>query len=161
MLHVNSRAIIERTRKENYQILIQTRVKRDEPLTYELPGGRIEPYESLTAALIREVKEETGLDITRIEGVEARVDTADSNPDFIVECLEPFAAYQTLRGPIDSVGFYFRCQAEGELLQEGDQTRGPIWIDVDRLAEMLDEDPLQFSDVDRAGLTFYVKNRQG
>ncbi|WP_235441385.1 NUDIX domain-containing protein [Paenibacillus sp. IHB B 3415] len=34
---------------------------------FELPGGRIEPFESLIQALIREVKEETGLDVYEID----------------------------------------------------------------------------------------------
>ncbi len=33
---------------------------------YELPSGKVEPGEALDAALAREVKEETGLDLDRI-----------------------------------------------------------------------------------------------
>lgn len=157
MFYVNSRAIIERNHNQNQEILIQNRVKADEPQSYELPGGRIEPYESLTDALIREVKEETGLTIINIEGTETRIDTEDISPDFVVECIKPFAAYQTIKGPVDSVGFYFRCQAKGELLEAGDQTINPEWVEVDKIQTMLEEDPLQFSDIDRAGLIYYFK----
>jgi 8-oxo-dGTP diphosphatase len=34
---------------------------------YELPSGKVDPGESLDAALIREVKEETGLDVASID----------------------------------------------------------------------------------------------
>ncbi len=35
---------------------------------FELPSGKVEPGEDLDAALVREVKEETGLDVTEISG---------------------------------------------------------------------------------------------
>lgn len=75
MFYVNSRAIIEREKGNTTEIVIQTRNKPPETLRYELPGGRIEPYESLAAALTREEKEETGLDIISIEGMDSKIDT--------------------------------------------------------------------------------------
>ena len=42
--------------------LMQNRVKEDW-LGYTLPGGHVEPGESITLSVIREIKEETGLDI--------------------------------------------------------------------------------------------------
>ena len=44
------------------EILLQNRVKKDWQ-GYTLPGGHIEPGESFVDAVIREMKEETGLDI--------------------------------------------------------------------------------------------------
>lgn len=44
------------------EILLQNRIKKDWR-GYTLPGGHIEPGESITKAVIREMKEETGLDI--------------------------------------------------------------------------------------------------
>jgi len=114
MFYVNSRAIIERYIDGELEIVMQTRTKPNELLRMELPGGRIEPYESLIDALRREVKEETGLDLLEIEGEELRVDTVGINMEFEVECLKPFAAYQTVKGPVDSVGYYFRCKAKGD-----------------------------------------------
>ena len=42
------------------QILLQDRVKEDWN-SYTLPGGHVEPGESIVAAVIREIQEETGL----------------------------------------------------------------------------------------------------
>ncbi|TCZ80968.1 NUDIX hydrolase [Paenibacillus albiflavus] len=158
MFYVNSRAIIERDYKGHKQIVIQTRNKPGEPLTIELPGGRIEPFESLTVALRREVKEETGLDIVEIEGEDTRIDTSNVNPDFAVECMKPFGAYQTIKGPIDSVGYYFRCKAEGELVPIGDQTENVRWINTSELAAIVQNDPKQFSRIDLAGIIYYLKH---
>lgn len=44
------------------KILLQNRVKKDWQ-GYTLPGGHIEPGESFVDAVVREMKEETGLDI--------------------------------------------------------------------------------------------------
>ncbi|WP_028552594.1 NUDIX domain-containing protein [Paenibacillus sp. UNC451MF] len=158
MFFVNSRAIIERNQGTGTEIVIQIRNKPGEPQRWELPGGRIEPYESLIRALRREVKEETGLTVVEIEGESTYVDTSNMNPDFVVECIRPFAAYQTVVGSIDSVGYYFRCKAEGELLDQGDDTLSIRWISVEELRQSFAEDPLQFSNVDRAGILYYLKN---
>jgi len=158
MFLVNSRAIIERTLNGLIEIVVQTRNKPDGPQRIELPGGRIEQYESLVKALIREVKEETGLDVVEIEGEDTRIDTIGIDPSFEVECIQPFGVYQTIKGPFDSVGVYFRCKAQGDLLISGDETKNPRWITIDELMQLMNDDPLQFSDVDRAGILFYLKN---
>ena len=44
------------------EILLQNRIKKDWQ-GYTLPGGHIEPGESFVDGVIREMKEETGLDI--------------------------------------------------------------------------------------------------
>ncbi|GGA24078.1 NUDIX hydrolase [Paenibacillus physcomitrellae] len=157
MFYVNSRAIIERFSGDETEIILQRRTKPDSLFKLELPGGRIDPFESLIEALIREVKEETGLDISKIEDVETRVDTAGMNPAFEVECLKPFAAYQTIKGPVDSVGLYFRCQATGNLLEIGDDTSEIKWMNVKEVRDLFRQDPLGFSDVDRAGIKYYLK----
>ena len=155
-MHVNARAIIERSTPGGLEIVVQVRNKPYEGGKWiELPGGRVEEFESLVHALRREVREETGLVITSIEGLETRIETDD--PDTCVECLQPFAVYQTIRGPVDSMGVYFRCQAEGELMMTGDETEGMQWMLVQRAAELLEMDAHRVSWVDRAGLKFYLQ----
>ncbi len=50
--------------QDGNRILLQNRVKEDWK-GYTLPGGHVEPGESFVDAAIREMKEETGLDIIR------------------------------------------------------------------------------------------------
>ena len=45
------------------EVLLQNRVKKDWQ-GYALPGGHVEPGESIVDAVVREMKEETGLTIT-------------------------------------------------------------------------------------------------
>ena len=68
-----------------------------------------------------------------------------------------FAVYQTLHGPVDSLGIYFRCRAEGQLLEAGDETRDLRWMSVSEIARLMNDAPEQFSFVDRAGLDFYIR----
>jgi 8-oxo-dGTP pyrophosphatase MutT (NUDIX family) len=154
-MYVNARAIIERETPSGIEILVQTRVKPHEGgVSIELPGGQVREYESLVGALRREVREETGLTVTHVEGLNARVEARGQ--DTCVECLSPFAAYQTTAGPVDSMGVYFRCRAEGDLLDIGDDAEGARWVSLPQVAEWLERAPDTLSWVDRAGMLFYL-----
>src|SRR5271154_4901651 len=63
-------AIIERVHDGEIEVLIQTRWKPERDAkysgTFEIPAGWIDYYENVYDALKREVKEETGLNVTEI-----------------------------------------------------------------------------------------------
>lgn len=152
MIHVNVRAIIEREQEGETRYLIQYRTKPGEG-GYELPGGRIDPYESMLHALAREVREETGLQITHVYGAESRVSITSGA--FEVECIQPYAAYQTTKGPVDSFGVYFRCIAEGAVLETGDDTADIHWASREQLRKLIDAG--NFGPVDTSAVEMLLK----
>jgi 8-oxo-dGTP diphosphatase len=152
---VNARAIIQRDRDGAREVYLQYRAKPGEPRVLELPGGRIEEFESIGAALQREVYEETGLDVSVVEPTSAhRVTAATSSTE--VECISVYAAYQTTKGPIDSIGFYFLCTAEGDEIG-GDESERGSWFTLDHIAKLLNESPERLSWVDHGGLKVHLK----
>jgi 8-oxo-dGTP diphosphatase len=154
-MYVNVRAIIERNVKGKQCILLQIRDKPNQPKRYELPGGCLEEYEPLISCLAREIAEETGMNLIKVIGEESRIKT--NLDDTEVECVRPFSTYQTLKGPVDSIGIYFRCLTSGEPIAHGDGTKDAQWVDIRTLEHMIDSNPKRFDWVDITGLTYYVE----
>jgi 8-oxo-dGTP pyrophosphatase MutT (NUDIX family) len=157
-IYVNARAIIERETESGTEILLQIRSRTGEPERWELPGGQIDPFEPVVRALEREILEETGLTLTLVENQDAR--RVHENDDATVETFEPFFAYQTLRGPVDSLGFYFRCQVSGELVKSGDAAKEPSWFSVDKIERLMNENRDCFDWLTQAAIERYMNWRQ-
>jgi 8-oxo-dGTP diphosphatase len=60
---VATKAIIFNTKLEKYLVLKKSDIEDINPNTFDMPGGRIKFGEKLEEAVIREAKEETGLDV--------------------------------------------------------------------------------------------------
>jgi 8-oxo-dGTP diphosphatase len=58
--------------KGKYLFLLRSAKDNVRPLEWDIPGGGIEPGESKKEALIREVKEETGLDISSCRAIQIK-----------------------------------------------------------------------------------------
>jgi|SRR5690625_1352513 len=159
MMFVNARAIIERQTDEGIEVLLQIRDKPNEPQAWELPGGRIEEYESIVKALTREVYEETGLHVIAIKDDMSRHVLSTSYSS--IEGLTPFFVYQTLEGPVDSIGFIFRCEVDTEnptQMADKQEAYGHQWFSKEDLAITLKEQKDSFDFLTPGLLTYYFKN---
>lgn len=152
LFYVNARAIIERD--SGTEVLLQVRDKPGQPRRLEFPGGQLEPFEGMLKALAREVREETGLTLERVLDATNRIESISAAAT--VETLTPFFVYQTLRGPVDSVGFFFRCQASGELTRRGDGASGHEWWPVGVLRAKFGADPETFGWLTQAAVQHYL-----
>jgi 8-oxo-dGTP diphosphatase len=134
-------AIIERKGPSGEkEILIQIRQKELDPLyngSIEIPGGKLKAYEDVYEAIKREVKEESGLEITFIEKENSRVDL--QNRGDVSSLIEPFCVTQMQNGPF--VGLIFLCKAIGQPSQITDEARDIRWIAVSELRKIIELTP--------------------
>ena len=154
-IYVNARAIIERIIDGRTEVIVQFNT---EDQAYEFPGGKIEFCESFFDAVKREVKEETGLDVIEATGQDNHI-IIDDDTDIAVECFKPWAVYQYVKGPFDSMGVLFKCKVTGEPLAAGDESSDIKWIGLDELQDMLDIKGYLFK-ASRAAAAFYLKEQR-
>lgn len=88
--------------------------------SWSLPGGAVEKDETLEQAAIREVKEETGLDV-KVFGIVA-----------INECIFKKSGNHV-------IFFVFRAEIVGgnEFISRPDEISELVWIDIDKVDELM------------------------
>jgi len=135
-------AIIERMVDGERCVLVQTRQKVDGGESngkLEIVGGKIREYEDVFEALRREVREETGLQVTFIRGERGKILNETSSAAF--QSFEPFCITQNLSGAYSILLLTFLCEAEGEPLRETDETTDIHWMPVSRLRNSVYKHP--------------------
>ena len=90
-VHFIAAAVI---RRGDEILLVEQHGPGDEKSAWALPGGRAEPGELFHEVLIREVKEETGLDVTELGQLLYLVQTDNPNKQQIMENFGPGDGYR-------------------------------------------------------------------
>lgn len=133
--------IVKRVEDEEF-ILVQTRKKNSgDGLDglLEIPAGKIREYENIFEALRREVWEETGLHITSIQGEDdSKLLDVSGNKTIM---FSPYCVTQNLSGAYSLLLSTFLCEAEGELIEQTNETENIRWISRDELKEIVDNSP--------------------
>ena len=135
-------AIIEKITNNEKYILIQTRQKEDGAETngmLEVPAGKIREYENIFRALRREVKEETGLTITKILGEDRQISNLIGSNEVI--SYTPYCVTQNLSGAYSIILNTFLCEAEGELLTETNESQNIHWMKIEELKKIFKNNP--------------------
>jgi len=107
---------------ENGEILL---VKHTKDGTWGCPGGQVENGENLIEALVREVKEESGIDIKVGELFWVGSNTATHE------------GYNGVKIVPTKVLFNFTCTAVGGELQSSDETSEACWVKREEVHDML------------------------
>lgn len=133
--------IVKRVEDEEF-ILVQTRKKNNgDGLDglLEIPAGKIREYENIFEALRREVWEETGLHITSIQGEDdSKLLDVSGNKTIM---FSPYCVTQNLSGAYSLILSTFLCEAEGELMEQTNETENIRWVRRDALKEVVDNSP--------------------
>lgn len=135
-------AIIEKIIGGEKHILLQTRQKKGGGYTngkLEIPAGKIREYEDVFATIRREVREETGLTVTKIYGDELSTVTHIGNVKTI--SFEPFCITQNLSGAYSIILNTFVCEAEGEPLSSTDETQNIGWVNISEVRQIIENEP--------------------
>jgi 8-oxo-dGTP pyrophosphatase MutT (NUDIX family) len=108
----------------------------------EIPAGKMRAGESVFSCLRREVKEETGLDVTWIEGeAESEITT---NGEFAAVSYQPFSCAQSIKGEYPIMVQVFLCRAAGTPASNPEECANGRWWLLSELAFEIHGRPERF-----------------
>jgi mutator protein MutT len=91
------------------QLLLVRRASRHGRGNWQLPGGFIEPNETIEQAVVREVQEETGVmaEVEAVLGLRSRYDPDSGNGIYVVLVLKPMSGEPVPDGrEVDHAGYF-------------------------------------------------------
>lgn len=152
--------IIERNVDGEVFILLQERYKGNgrENGLIEIPAGKIREFENIYDCLRREIFEETGLEVTDIQGEKEAVIT--DSKDYKVLNYTPFACAQNIEGEYPIMVQVFICRAGGKELKESNESRNIRWVSLNDLRNMLREDEDSFYPMHISTLKKYLNSKE-
>ena len=152
--------IIERNIDGEIYILLQERDKGNnlEEGLVEIPAGKIREFENIYDCLRREIYEETGLEVTYIQGEDEAVIT--QHKGYKVLNYTPFACAQNVKGEYPIMVQVFICRASGKELSESDESRNIRWVSLDDLRKMLRDNESSFYPMHLSTLKKYLNSKE-
>ena len=126
-------------------VLVQERDKTGalgETGLIEIPAGKVRAFENIYDCLRREIKEETGYDVTCIQGEAEAVKIAIIGYDVL--SYTPFASSQNLAGTYPIMVQVFICEVEGCRVERSDESRNIRWMRLLELKAFLEAVPARF-----------------
>ncbi len=155
--------ILEKIEGNVKKIFLQTRWKPENSPQYsglfEIPGGRIDSYENVFDAIVREVKEECGLKITAFRN-SFQEESFKVNQFEQTMIFQPFMCQQVLNKNDGKLwfGFIFLCEVEGKPIMQKGETKNPQWVSLEELEKLLSEQPDKIFPHQFQALKYYVES---
>lgn len=159
-LFVTVGGIIERERNGKLEILLQKRWKNKGDSSYngtlEIPSGHIKYNETVFDALKREIKEECGLEITKIKpSINIKTKGKYSHTSL---CYVPFCVGNFLEST--RINLVFLCEGKGNLSKTPSDGKEARWVSFSELKKIVNETPENIFTHNLAILKYYIIQKE-